>query len=151
MTMKQLFSISVFRICLTALGLTSFTMSAYAMKVVETMTDRCSVQVVIKVPYPDPDEASEHREIRPTDVILDRTGVMKHLIQPQGPNRGVVLNPSTGKSPWTPMISPVPKNADRYFRWICGTTAERSRCPSGTKGITARLGPDRLFQTRCWK
>jgi hypothetical protein len=126
-------------------GLSSHPVQAASWHLAETLTDRCSVSVIIKVPYANystPDSG---------DVILDRSGAYWSLIQPYGPFEGVTLNPSTGYSPWTGMITPYPKNSDGYFRWYCGQTAERSRCPAGTDGITARIGPDRLFQTRCWK
>jgi hypothetical protein len=115
--------------------------------VIETLTDRCSVGVVIKVPY----SYDPYYKLDDGDVILDRSGVSKYMIQPLGPYSGVTVNPDTGYSPWTTKIIPVPKNADGYFRWYCGITAERSRCPSNTGAISSRLGPDRLFQTRCLK
>jgi hypothetical protein len=135
-----------------AIVIVSFGGPARAAHLAETLTDRCSVEVVIKVPFTD--DEKKYREISPKDVILDRTGKLKNLIQPQGPNRGVtgltVVEKGKHYTEWTPRI-PIPKNGDGFFRWICGTTAERSRCASEAKWITARLGEDRLLETKCWK
>jgi hypothetical protein len=129
-------------------GLSAYIQPAHAASwhLVETIEDACSVQVLVKVPY------QNSSYIDPTDVLLDRTGVFQSLIQPQGPILGVIANPSTGWSSWTPRISPIPKNSDGYVRWYCGTTAERLRCAdSGADAVSFRIGPNRLLQTHCWK
>lgn len=112
--------------------------------VVETLTDRCSVQVVIKNPYAD------NASIDPSDVLLDRNGNLGTVgsAMEAGHYQKAGAN---GKSAFSAEVSPVPINGDRYFRWYCGTTAERSRCPQGTKAIKGRIGPDRLFETQCLK
>lgn len=108
----------------------------------EVMVDRCSVQVMIKVPYADDSNPSSK------DVILDRTGAFKNLMQlftvieQPGPN---------AFSLWTELISPVPANRDGFIRWYCGTSAERSRCRGGAKSIRARIGPNRCLQIACYK
>lgn len=38
---------------------------------------------------------------------------------------------------------------NRYVRWYCGTTRERSRCPRGTRAVQGWLGPDRKLLIRC--
>ena len=112
--------------------------------VAETLTDRCSVQVVVKNPYAD------NGNIDPSDVLLDRKGNLGTVGSAMEAGHYVKGN-SAGETGFSTVLSPVPVNGDRYFRWYCGTTAERSRCPSGTKGIKARLGKDRLFETVCLK
>jgi hypothetical protein len=130
---------------MAAVVLTSLPAHAASWHLVESLTDRCSVSVIIKVPY------ANYSTPDTGDFILDRSGAYWSLIQPYGPFAGVTVDSNTGYSPWTSMITPYPKNSDGYFRWYCGQTAERSRCPAGTDGIRARLGPDRLFETRCYK
>ncbi len=107
----------------------------------EILVDRCSVQVMIKVPY------AENSNPSSKDVILDRTGAfadLKHLFT-------VVEQPNPNAfSQWTGPISPVPANHDGFIRWFCGTSAERSRCHAGTKAIRARIGPDRCLQIACY-
>lgn len=112
--------------------------------VAEKLTDRCSVQVVIKNPYAD------NGNIDPSDVLLDRKGNLGTVGSAMDAGHYVKGN-SAGETGFSSVISPVPVNGERYFRWYCGTTAERSRCPTGTKGIKARLGKDRLFETVCLK
>jgi hypothetical protein len=114
------------------------------------LKDRCSGDVVIKKPYAGPNASS----LDDDDVILARSSTFCNFVQGPSPlHKGVCVNSSTGRSDWTEreLLTPVPANADRYFRWFCGKTAERSRCPSQTKAISSRLGPNRLFETRCWK
>ena len=112
--------------------------------VVETLTDRCSVQVVIKNAY------AENANVDPSDILLDRSGNLGTIgsAMAAGHYRKAGAN---GNSAFSAEISPVPVNGERYFRWYCGTTAERSRCPEGTKGLKARIGPDRLLETQCLK
>jgi len=112
--------------------------------VAETLTDRCSVQVVIKNPYAD------NGNIDPSDVLLDRKGNLGTVGSAMEAGHYVKGN-SAGVTGFSTVIHPVPTNGDGFFRWYCGTTAERSRCPSETKGIKARLGKNRLFQTVCLK
>jgi hypothetical protein len=116
--------------------------------VVETMTDACDEDVTIKVPY----SYEPYFTLDAGDVLLLRSSYFKYnLKQYGGPYSGVIVNPATGYSAWTTKILPVPKNGDGYIRWYCGVTAERSRCPSNTGAISARLGPDDLLETRCLK
>ena len=118
---------------------------AAGLKVIEKLTDKCSVQVQIKNPY-----ANSSNSIDPSDVLLDRSGnlgTVGSAMEADHYKKGR----SDGSTDWSAQITPVPANSDRYFRWYCGSTAERSRCPSGTKAINARLGPGRLFETQCWK
>ena len=107
----------------------------------ETLTDRCSVQVVIKNPY------ANNGDINPADLLLDRGGTLGTIGSAMNAGHYVKIG-ANGFSPWTAKIK-VPKNGDGFFRWYCGATAERSRCASGAKWIAARIGPDRLLQTRC--
>jgi hypothetical protein len=111
----------------------------------ETLTDRCSVQVQVKNPY-----ANSSNSIDPSDVLLDRTGNLGTIGSAMEAGHYEKIG-AKGFSNWSALISPVPVNSDRYFRWYCGTTAERSRCSSGTKGIKVRIGPGRLFETQCVK
>jgi hypothetical protein len=113
--------------------------------VTETLTDRCSVQVQIKNPY-----ANSSNSIDPSDVLLDRDGNLGTVGSAMEGGHYEKIGPN-GFSNWSAVITPVPANSDRYFRWYCGPTAERSRCPSDTKGIKARIGPGRLFETQCLK
>jgi hypothetical protein len=107
----------------------------------ETLTDRCSVQVVIKNPY------ANNGNIDPSDLLLDRSGNLGTVgsAMEAGHYRKIGSN---GWSPFTAKIK-VPKNGDGFFRWYCGTTAERSRCSANAKFIAARIGPDRKLETRC--
>jgi len=107
----------------------------------EVLVDRCSVQVIIKAPF------SNNSNPTPTDVILDRNGAF----DPLKPFFIVVEQPSSNSfSPWSPLVSPAPVNQDGFIRWFCGTAAERSRCPKGTKSISARIGPNRCLQIACF-
>lgn len=105
----------------------------------EVLVDRCSVQVMIKVPFADDSNPSSK------DVIFDRTGGLKSL-----PFTVIEQLDSKSFSAWSDPISPVPANKDGFIRWFCGTAAERSRCPARTKSIRARIGPDRCLQIACY-
>jgi len=115
----------------------------------ETLTDRCSVTVFIKVPYAD------NNKLDDKDIILARSANMCRLVEGQTSTpafRGVCQHDPQKKSAWTERIpySSI-KNSDRRFRWICGSTLERSRCEEGTKQIRFRIGPDRLLEAECTK
>jgi hypothetical protein len=111
--------------------------------VAETLKDRCSVQVQVKNPY-----ADSSNSIDPSDVLLDRNGNLGSIGSAMEAGHYKKAG-SKGLSGWSTEIRPVPANSDGYFRWYCGTTAERSRCSSSTKGIKVRIGPGRLFETQC--
>jgi hypothetical protein len=118
---------------------------AASLHVTETLTDRCSVQVQVKNPY-----ANDSNSIDPSDVLLDRNGNLGTVGSAMEAGHYEKIG-SNGFSNWSALIAPVPANSDHYFRWYCGPTAERSRCPSDTKGIKVRIGPGRLFETQCMK
>jgi hypothetical protein len=127
--------------CLAA----SHTVSA---DVIETFEDDCSVSVVIRRPYVD--SAAWDGD----DILLarDYTGNLCSLLQQNGGVMQGVCQTSPGQTtPFTPFIKySTIQNSNRYFRWICGSTKERSRCPAGTKRVRFRLlGGDNEFQTQC--
>jgi hypothetical protein len=109
----------------------------------EDLTDSCSTDVVIKIPF------DSSNSLDSGDVILARNKAMKDLIQSNA-YKGVWTNGPNSTSPWTDWIKPIPTNPDRFFRWFCGRTAERSRCPKNAGRIRARIGPSGLLETECW-
>jgi hypothetical protein len=119
-------------------------------KVIETLDDGCSGDVVVKVPY----AGSGAPSLDGQDIILARSKAMCTRVEgaPGSPptHKGVCQHDPNEKSSLT---DPIPyssiKNSDRRFRWFCNLTAERSRCKSGTKRVRFLIGPDRLFQTLC--
>lgn len=118
--------------------------SAYA-KVLETFTDACSGDVVVKVPYADAPLLDSQ------DIVLARSGSMCRLVESTPPTfSGVCQHNHQQNTDWTATIpySSI-QNGDRRFRWFCGETAERARCKTGTKRVRFRLGPGRDFQTEC--
>src|SRR5215218_11161937 len=92
----------------------------------ETLTDRCSGDVVIKVPYADGPSLDDK------DIVLARSESMCRLVEDSA-FRGVCQKNAKKNSALTATIpySSI-KNSDRRFRWFCGKTAERSRCEEGT-------------------
>lgn len=130
------------------LGLIGANAHAGTWHVIETFTDGCDEDVTIKKPYTGPEGPS----LDYGDVLLCRSNACKNLIVGNPPAfQGVAANGS-GVSPFTTRawLHPVPKNGDRYFRWFCGLTAERSRCPTGTDALTVRLKSPGAFETKCW-
>lgn len=111
----------------------------------EVLNDKCSGDVVIKVPYTGPNGSS----LDDNDIILARSQALCNLVEGSSPggHKGVC---GIGK-----FTKPIPysdiKSSEGRFRWFCGTTAERSRCTTGTGRIQSRLGKDRLFRTLCQK
>ena len=111
--------------------------------VLETLTDRCSGDVVVKVPF------SSANSLDDDDIILARSESMCRLVREQT-HRGVCQqNPNqnsafTGAIPYSSI-----RNSERRFRWYCGRTPERSRCRQGTQRVRFRIGPNRLFETQC--
>jgi hypothetical protein len=104
----------------------------------ETLTDRCSTSVRI-VP------ALIFDANKGTMVPGTQAPIRLHRASP---------NASTPLTPSAPVA--VGLLSSGHVRWFCGShadqsggTAERSRCPSGTNALQARLGPDRLLQIRC--
>jgi hypothetical protein len=117
-------------------------------KVIERFSDGCDEDVSIKKPYADAPSLDDG------DVLLCRSQACKSLLgstsQPAA-FQGLAAN-AGGTTGWTPRdwLRPVPKNGDRYFRWFCGLTAERSRCDKRTDAISVRLKSPGAFETRCW-
>ena len=111
----------------------------------ETLTDRCSGDVVIKVPYADGPSLDDK------DIVLARSEAMCRLVEGNPPAfTGVCQHDPKKNSAFTATIAYSSiKNGDRRFRWFCGKTAERSRCEEGTKQVRFLIGPDRLFRTVC--
>lgn len=112
----------------------------------EALDDYCSGDVVIKRPW------ANGPSLDDGDIVLARSATMCRLVQQQT-HEGVCVNAATGKSAFTHYIAynTIRNPADRRVRWFCGLTAERLRCEQGTKFLRARLGPDRLLRTECWK
>jgi hypothetical protein len=111
----------------------------------EILNDACSGDIVIKVPYTEPNAPS----LDDNDIILARSPALCALVEGSSPggHKGVC---GTGKFTKPILYSDI-KNNEGRFRWFCGTTAERSRCTKGTGRIQSRLGKDRLFRTLCQK
>jgi hypothetical protein len=114
----------------------------------ETFEDDCSVSVFIKKPY------SESTQFDTSDVLLGKSwqsNICDFLEEPF--NMAGVCQTSPGQTTnWTPWIrySQIANPQTHYFRWICGSTKERSRCESGTNWVRFRLlGGDDEFQTQC--
>ena len=113
--------------------------------VVETLTDRCSGDVVVKVPYAD------HPSLDGGDILLGRSRAFCNQVTAVPPTfSGVCQRNPQQNSAWTTTISYSSIiNSDRRFRWFCNTTAERSRCNQGTTRVRFLIGPGRLFRTQC--
>lgn len=116
--------------------------------VIESFRDDCSVSVVIRRPY------ANNAVWDGSDILLARDwqGNLCNLLEPFGGNMtGVCQATQSQTTPFTPFIKySTVKNPDGYFRWICGSTMERSRCPAGTQRVRFRLlGGDDEFQTQC--
>jgi hypothetical protein len=118
--------------------------------VLETLSDGCSRDVVVKVPHTGPNAPS----LDDNDIILARSKAFCGLAEPPStsglPRRGVCQHNPNENSDFTVAIqySSI-RNSARRFRWFCGKTAERSRCRQGTRRVRFRIGPDRLFETQC--
>jgi hypothetical protein len=104
----------------------------------ETLTDRCSTSV------------------RVVPALIFDANKGKMVPGSQAPIRLHRESPNHNESftPSTPVA--VGLLSSGHVRWFCGAhadqsggTAERSRCPSGTNALQARLGPDRLLEIRC--
>lgn len=106
--------------------------------VLETLTDRCSTSVRI-VPSLIYDSDSTGMVPGNQSPIRLKRPVNKNKYTAWTEKRTVGLT-STGRFPWY-----CGKNAHNS-----GGTKEQSRCPSGTNALSARLGPDRLLQIRCY-
>jgi hypothetical protein len=117
----------------------------------ERLEDRCSVSVVVKVPYTGHNASSLDNK----DILLARSESMCRLVKESPPkHEGVCQNNPSQKSGFTDPIefSSIRNSMSaRQFRWFCGKTAERSRCRKGTRLVRFRIGPDRLFETECMK
>jgi len=119
-------------------------------EILEQFEDDCSVSVLIKRPY------SNSVQFDTNDILLGRAwqgGNICALIDPNGALQitGVCQTSqalSTVFTQWYPYSSL--KNSSGYFRWVCGNTLERSRCPAGTNWVRFRLlGGDDEFRTQC--
>jgi hypothetical protein len=122
-------------------------------KVIETLDDACSGDVVVKVPYPKDNEPNPS-SLDGNDIVLARSKTYCGYVEgtPGSPptHKGVCQHNPTKKSSLTDKIKySAIRNSERRFRWFCGKTAERSRCVEGTKFVRFRIGPDRLFETLC--
>jgi hypothetical protein len=138
--MKQLLS------RLGSVGIIAIVIAGYSTPVhAETLTDRCSGDVVVKVPY------SSANSLDGGDIVLARSNSMCGLVEGSPPAfEGVCQHSSGSKSNFTDAIPySAIKNSERRFRWYCGTKRERSRCSQGTQQVKFRIGPDRLFETLC--
>lgn len=138
--MKQLLS------RLGSVGIMAVVIVGYSASVhAETLTDRCSGDVVVKVPY------SSANSLDDGDIVLARSEGMCRLVEGSPPaHDGVCQHNPSKKSNFTAAIPySTIRNSERRFRWYCGKTPERSRCAKGTKQVKFRIGPDRLFETIC--
>ena len=145
--MKQLLSRIGFMGIIATVIIAGHSSSAHAGKwfTAEVLTDRCSGDVVIKVPYTGPNGSS----LDDNDVILARSQTLCSYVEGSSPGgfKGVCgIGKFTDPIPYSDIA-----NSEGRFRWFCGTTAERSRCTNGTRRIQSRLGKDRLFRTLCQK
>ena len=116
----------------------------------EVFEDDCSVSVIIKKPYAD------STQLESSDIILAKGyqgGNMCALVNGNPPTHTGVCQPSASQnSNWTKWFDykSLQNTADRRFRWVCGSTLERSRCVSGTKKVRFRLLKNSdEFQTAC--
>lgn len=115
----------------------------------ERFEDDCSVSVLIKRPF------SNVLSPDTNDVVLGRDwlGNACSFIDPNGALQitGVCQEFQGQTTSFTQFYSYAGmRNADGYFRWVCGSTRERSRCPAGTTRVRFRLlGGDDEFQTEC--
>jgi len=116
----------------------------------ETFEDDCSVSVIIKRPFVDDAQLGDH------DIILAKQykgGNMCALVNGNPPTHaGVCQTSASQDSPWTGWFrySSIRNPEDRRFRWVCGSTLERSRCVSGTRKVRFRLLKDsNEFRTHC--
>ena len=121
-------------------------------KVIETLKDGCGGDVLIKVPYPNPDPGSSSPDSN--DIVLARSKAFCEKVEGSTSQpaiwKGVCQHDPTKKSGWTDPISYSSiMNSDHRFRWFCRTTAERSRCKTGTKRVRFQLLPDDHFETLC--
>lgn len=126
-----------------------------AYEVVENLTDRCSGDVIVKVPFPYPD-SSDAPSLDGEDIILARSVGLCERVQGSPPTHRGTCQQSPGQySPWTKPVSYLSvmdnKGGTRRFMWFCNMTREVSRCVKGTTRVRFRIGPDRRFQTQCMK
>jgi hypothetical protein len=119
-------------------------------EIIESFEDDCSVSVLIKRPY------SNSIQFDQNDVLLGRAwqgGNICSLINPNGALQitGVCQTSQAQTTPPTQWYSYSSlKNSSGYFRWVCGNTLERSRCPAETKWVRFRLlGGNDEFRTEC--
>ncbi len=129
-----------------SLGIMAIIIAGYSVSVhAEKLTDRCSGDVVVKVPY------SSANSLDDNDIVLARSESMCRLVEGSPPTYAGVCQHSPSKN--SNLTDAIPystiKNSERRFRWYCGKTPERSRCSQGTKQVKFRIGPDRLFETVC--
>ncbi|MET0553723.1 MAG: hypothetical protein ABW221_11840 [Vicinamibacteria bacterium] len=119
-------------------------------EILETFEDDCSVSVLIKKPY------SNSIQFDQNDVLLARGWQGGNICALIDPNQGLQITgvcqtsqaQTTGWTQWHSYSSL--KNSSGYFRWVCGNTLERSRCPAETKWVRFRLlGGDDEFRTQC--
>jgi hypothetical protein len=114
--------------------------------IIDEFVDDCSVSLWIKRPY------SDSIQIDAGDILLARGWQGGNICALLDTFPGGVCQTSQGQTTaWTGWIpySQV-KNSNGYFRWICGQTRERSRCPTNTQKVRFRLlGGDDEFQTQC--
>ena len=113
----------------------------------EVFEDDCSVSVIIKRPFAD------STQLESSDIILARpAGNLCGLVNGNPPTHTGVCQTSPGQdSAWTEWFAYSSlKNADRRFRWVCGSTLERSRCVSGTRKVRFKLLKNSdEFRTQC--
>jgi hypothetical protein len=116
-------------------------------KVIEVIDDACSGDVVVKVPWTEPDAPS----LDSNDIILARSKALCERVAGSPPTHKGVCQRNSAKmsQPTDPIPYSSIQNKDRRFRWFCNRDAERSRCKEGTKRVRFLIGPDGLFQTHC--
>lgn len=147
--MRQILWRMFFLITIATITIVGFSPPVHAGKwyAAEVLDDRCSGDVVIKVPY----TGSNAPSLDDKDVILARSQSLCNLIEGQGQSPGGYKG-VCGINKWTePIAYSSISSSDGRFRWFCGTTPERSRCTSGTGRIRSRLGTNRLLRTECQK
>lgn len=157
-------------LAVAAIGLTVYRGTRAEAKVTETMTDRCSKEVVISPVYNNafppvggialkrgPDGWTPWSQRMPVNGHTwirwwchSTTGNMfdpgTYRITNIYIGASVQLNPDTGMIAVDPSVKPQVMSVSGSSGW----TPERSRCDSSsTRSISARLGPDRLLQMRC--
>lgn len=139
-----------FALTLATFALVTGRGAAVQAKTIETLGDACSGDVVVKVPWAEANAPS----LDSGDIVLARSKAFCDLVEGSSSEppkfKGKCQHDPTKNSDLTDLIAYSSiKNGDGRFRWFCGKTAERSRCPKETRQVRFLIGPDRLFQTLC--